>query len=76
MMYFIGSFKQGEAILIVPNSSQGRSLGEKLLVSAMEPLLSSLQVGSGGGVEKLLMEMIYCQKVTTEEQVVAMSRSI
>jgi hypothetical protein len=42
----------------------------------MEPLLSSLQVGSGGGVEKLLLEMIYCQKVTTEEQVVAMSRSI
>jgi hypothetical protein len=41
----------------------------KLLTSPLDPLQSSLREGYGGGIEKLLLEMIVCRRLTHEAAV-------
>lgn len=63
----MGLDTDGEAILIV--SSREWSLGTKLLVADLNPLTTSLHEGVGGGIEKLLLEMIYCEKLIQPTQI-------
>ncbi len=42
---------------------------EYLLTAEIEPLRSSLHLGHGGGIEKLLLEMITCGRLTKESNV-------
>lgn len=65
----------GEAIIILSSgySSTQRQKEkehcEHLLTSELEPLISSLPQGHGGGIEKLLLEMITCGRLTRESSV-------
>jgi replicative superfamily II helicase len=42
---------------------------ESLMTDAVDPLLSALHMGSGRGLEKLLLEMICVGRLSREEQV-------
>ena len=52
---------EGEAILLVNNTAEERSIAVKLTAAlASNPMISTLNNASGGGLEKALLEMIYC----------------
>jgi hypothetical protein len=40
-----------------------------LLTAELDPLVSNLHVGAGGGLEKLLLEMISCGRLTKENDI-------
>eukprot|EP01041_Mallomonas_annulata_P000304 gene304-549_t len=60
---------QGEAILMIDNNLCQRRLAVRLCVDPIEPLQSTLHAASGGGFEKLLLEMICCRRLTRRDQV-------
>ena len=55
--------------MIAAGNKTERVVAETLLTSDLEPLRSSLHNATGGGLEKLLLEMISCGKLTREEEV-------
>ena len=63
-----GSSASGEAILIIRNSAADKHLAAKLCFASNDPLMSSLHRGYGGGVEKLLLDMMACGKLKTESE--------
>lgn len=46
-----------------------KSLAITLSSAPLDPLQSSLQIGAGGGIEKLLLELIYCQRIKSIEDI-------
>lgn len=64
---------KGEAIIILSNSLplNERKVCENLLVGDIEPLKSNLHNGYGGGLEKLLLEMITTNRLKHEKDVVS-----
>ena len=57
----------GEAILMIQASNtQEKKLALTLVTSPVEPLQSVLFKGEGGGLEKLLLEMICCERLVSE----------
>jgi len=66
----MGLDTKGEAILMIAAGNKTeRAIAETLLTADLEPLCSSLHNASGGGLEKLLLEMVSCGKLTKEEDV-------
>jgi superfamily II RNA helicase len=55
---------EGEAVLMAQNTSSERRLALLLASGDMDPLKSSLHCASGGGLEKLLLEMFLCGGLT------------
>ena len=64
----MGSTTSGEAILIVRNTVAEKQLAANLCIASNDPLLSSLHRGYGGGVEKLLLDMITCGRLQTSSE--------
>lgn len=64
---------RGEAIIMLSNSFpfDERKLCQHLLVSDIEPLTSNLHLGSGGGIEKLLLEMITTNCLKHEREILS-----
>ena len=57
----------GEAILMIQASNtQEKKLALTFVTSPVEPLQSVLFKGEGGGLEKLLLEMICCERLVSE----------
>ncbi len=54
---------------MIPDSLKYKTLATTLVSSPLDPLSSSLQIGSGGGIEKLILELIYCQRIKTKVDV-------
>lgn len=52
---------------MISNTTRHKSLATTLVSAPLDPLQSSLQIGSGGGIEKLLLELIYCQRMKTRQ---------
>ena len=65
----MGSSSSGEAILMIRNSAADKQLAAKLCFASHDPLLSSLHRGYGGGVEKLLLDMIACGRLKSKAEV-------
>lgn len=63
----LGLDNEGEAILMT--DAKIASLCEQLLTSELDPLMSSLSKGNGGGIEKLLLEMISFGKLSKMDQI-------
>ena len=63
----MGLDTEGEAV-VVCGSDAHRSLARQLLTGDIDPLLSSLHLGTGGGLEKLLLELVACRKLSSEQQ--------
>jgi replicative superfamily II helicase len=63
----MGLDSDGEAILMLSNRET--SLGEMLVSADLDPLKSSLYEAEGGGIEKLLLEMICCEKLAHPQDV-------
>lgn len=57
----------GEAILIIRKDEMRR--GKHLVCADIEPLKSALHLGVGGGVQKLLLEMICCGRLVKMQDV-------
>jgi hypothetical protein len=55
--------------LIIPDTPKYKSLAVTLASAPLDPLQSSLQIGSGGGIEKLLLELIYFQRIKSKEDI-------
>ncbi len=54
---------------VTPHNTPELMLGKKLLCSEIEKLTSNIHIGVGGGIEKLLLEMICCGRLTDRQQV-------
>ena len=66
----MGYNTDGEAILMIGKDNRHESeLAKHLITSDLELLKSSLSEGYGGGIEKLLLEMICCDKLKHSNQV-------
>jgi hypothetical protein len=52
---------------MISNIPRHKSLAMTLVSAPLDPLQSSLQIGSGGGIEKLLLDLIYCQRMKTRQ---------
>jgi replicative superfamily II helicase len=66
----LGLDSNGEAILIVSKGNTSEmNLAKSLMCSSIEPLRSVLYQGAGGGVERLLLELICCGKLTDEKDI-------
>ena len=59
----------GEAILMITDRSHERQLAAHLVLGEMQCLTSALKQGIGG-LEKLILEVITCRKITCESQLV------
>lgn len=61
----------GEAIIMLGNklNKKERDYCEYLLTAELDPLKSSLHLGHGGGLEKLLLEMIACGRLSKEQSI-------
>ena len=60
----------GEAFLIAQrDNTTDLAFARRLICADIEPLRSALHVGAGGGVEKLLLEMICCGRLRHEDSV-------
>lgn len=55
--------------MVAGSSASEKSLGAQLLRGEMEALRSSLLVGYGGGLERLLLELVSCEAVASLPQV-------
>jgi hypothetical protein len=61
---------QGEAILmIMAGNKTERNVADHLLTADLDPLRSCLHIGAGGGLEKLLLEMVSCGRLCKESEV-------
>jgi replicative superfamily II helicase len=61
---------QGEAILmIMAGNKTERTVADHLLTADLDPLRSCLHIGAGGGLEKLLLEMVSCGRLCKESEV-------
>ena len=58
----------GEAILMIDGKLRQRELCGRLFHGKIAPLESALQQGHGGGIEKLLLDIIACRKIECESQ--------
>ncbi len=66
----MGLDKNGEAVLMIANGNRvEKELARHLLTADLDPLVSTLHVAHGGGLEKLLLEMVSCGRLTKESQV-------
>lgn len=66
----MGYDAHGEAILMINGSNRvERELAQHLMTADLDPLVSNLHLASGGGLEKLLLELITCGRLTKESQV-------
>jgi replicative superfamily II helicase len=65
----LGYSSSGEAILMIKDSALEKRLAARLCLGEVDPLLSSLHAGYGGGVEKLLLDMVCCRRLERTEQV-------
>ncbi len=65
----MGLDKNGEAVLMIGSGRAERDIAQHLLTADLDPLVSTLHVASGGGLEKLLLEMVSCGRLTREAQV-------
>lgn len=54
---------------MITESTKFKNLAISLVSSPLDPLQSSLQIGSGGGIEKLLLELIYCHRIKIKEDI-------
>ena len=63
----MGMDAEGEAILMI--SGKQRPLAFKLLTAPSDKMLSKLHEGEGGGIEKLLLELICCRRLKHENEV-------
>jgi hypothetical protein len=52
-----------------PNQGEGVALAKRLIVSDIDPLRSSLHTAYGGGLEKLILELICCGRLQWERDV-------
>lgn len=61
----------GEAIILLNAkiSSQERCHMQNILFGDLDPLKSSLHLGCGGGIEKLLLEMVVSRRLCNETEV-------
>lgn len=58
----------GEAILMVQNNQRERNLAVMLSSTGeLPPLASGIKNGTGGGIARLLLEMIYCGQANTDK---------
>lgn len=69
----MGLDTEGEAILMIKNVRMDRdgdgTIADHLINDDIEPLVTSLDYSQGGGVEKLILEMISCGKIKYENQI-------
>ena len=71
----LGYDKQGEAILMCTGTAAagggegGVMAAQRLMTADMEPLRSGLPAAYGGGLEKLLLELVSCGRLVKEDQV-------
>lgn len=68
----LGYDSGGEAIICLPKgdkSPKEMNLCQSLITSKLEPLRSNLHLAYGGGLEKLLLEMIACGRITHDREV-------
>eukprot|EP01034_Spumella_vulgaris_P021378 gene21378-27408_t len=66
----MGLDKNGEAILMVASGNRAeKDHAQHLLTADLDPLVSTLHVAHGGGLEKLLLEMVSCGRLVREAQV-------
>lgn len=70
----MGLDTEGEAILMIPSnksssSSSSIEFAGRLINGEITPLKTSLHEGKGGGIEKLILEMISCRKITSYDQI-------
>lgn len=70
--YGQGHNGQPGEVVLMPDSqtSETTRVMTHLLTAEVNPLVSSLHIGSGGGMEKLLLEMVCCQHIHHEDDVV------
>jgi replicative superfamily II helicase len=65
-----GFDSSGEAILLVNHKDASElNVAKQLICAQIEPLTSALHVGAGGGIEKLLLELICCGQLQNESQI-------
>lgn len=70
----LGLDTHGEAVLMIHSTLEQRLIAKRLLACELEPLQSSLHTANGGGLEKLLLELVCCGRLTHEEEVEAFVR--
>lgn len=58
----MGLDSQGEAIVMCSNTKY-KNLALNLMTRDVDPLVSKLQEGLGGGIEKLILELVCCHKL-------------
>ncbi len=59
----------GEAVLMVGANRAEKDAASHLLTADLDPLVSTLHEAAGGGLEKLLLEMVSCGRLAKETQV-------
>ena len=58
---------EGEAVLMIQDTPRERALAVRLTTTGeLPPLRSAIKDGSGGGIARLLLEMIYCCRADSE----------
>lgn len=62
-----GLDSHGEAVVVCASAAH-RALARRLVTGDIDPLLSSLHLGAGGGLEKLLLEMVVCKKLASDDE--------
>ena len=66
----MGLDSTGEAILMIAgNNEEEKKLAINLITAELDPLISTLHIGNGGGLEKLLLEMISCNRLSREQDI-------
>ena len=66
----MGLDSTGEAILMITgNNEMEKEVAINLVTADLDPLISTLHIGNGGGLEKLLLEMISCNRLKKEQDV-------
>lgn len=55
--------------MIVAGNKAEKNIADYLMTADLDPLSSSLHIGAGGGLEKLLLEMVSCGRLQNEGEV-------
>lgn len=58
---------QGEAILMIHDNAMEKRLAKHLMCGEIESLCSALHKGYGGGLEKLILELVCTGRIVDEE---------
>jgi replicative superfamily II helicase len=63
----------GEAIILLNTkiSAHERCHVQNLIIGDLDPLESSLHLGCGGGIEKLLLEMVVSRRICDESELMS-----